>query len=58
MLTVEEIEIKLKDRTLTKVAEATGLSYPTIWKLANGESGRVEYETVKKVSDYIERSEA
>jgi transcriptional regulator with XRE-family HTH domain len=56
MLTVEEIEIKLKDRTLTKVADATGLSYPTVWKIANGESGRVEYETVKKLSDYLEAS--
>jgi transcriptional regulator with XRE-family HTH domain len=54
MLTVEEIETKLKDRTLTKVAEATGLSYPTVWNVANGKVGRVEYETVKKLSDYLE----
>jgi transcriptional regulator with XRE-family HTH domain len=56
MLTVEEIKDKLKDRTLTKVAEATGLSYPTVWKIANCESERVEYGTVKKLSDYLEAS--
>jgi DNA-binding Xre family transcriptional regulator len=56
MLTVEEIEIKLKDRTLTKVADATGLSYPTVWNISKGKGGRVEYETVKKLSDYLEAS--
>jgi transcriptional regulator with XRE-family HTH domain len=54
MLTVEEIASKLKYRTLTKVAVATGLSYPTVWGIANGKYGRIEYETVRKLSDYLE----
>lgn len=54
MLTMEEIKEKLKDRTLTKVAEATGLSYPTVWKIANEANERTEYNTVKKISDYLE----
>ena len=54
MLTIEEIKTRLKDRTLTKVSEATGLSYPTVWKLANESNVRTEYATVKKISDYLE----
>ena len=54
MLTLEEVSKKLSDRTLTKVALATDLSYPTIWKIANGKADGVEYETVRKLSEYLE----
>lgn len=55
MMTVEEISKRLGDRTLTKVELATGLSYPTIWKVANWKEGDgVDYATVKRLSDYLE----
>jgi biotin carboxylase len=53
MLTVEEVSRRLEDRTLTKVAKATGLSYPTILKAASGDTG-IAYETVRILSDYLE----
>ena len=55
MLTVEEVSRRLEDRTLTKVAKATGLSYPTILKVASGDTG-IAYETVRILSDYLEAS--
>ena len=54
MLAIEEISKRLNDRTLTKVSKATGISYPTIWKIANGQAGNVGYNTVKKLSEYLE----
>jgi hypothetical protein len=55
MLTVEEVSKRLRDRTLTKVALASGLSYPSVFKVARWDgTERVDYETVKKLSDYLE----
>jgi len=54
MLTVEVIREQLKDRNLSKVAEASGISSASIYRLMN-EDGRPLYETVKSLSDYLEK---
>lgn len=54
MLKLEEIQKALADRNLRKVARAVDLSYDTIWRVANGTVISVSYETVKKLSDYLE----
>lgn len=54
MLKLEEIQKALADRNLRKVARAVDLSYDTIWRVANGTVVSVSYETVKKLSDYLE----
>lgn len=54
MLSLEQIIILLQDRNLNEVSRRTGLAYPTVWRIANNQAGNVGYESVKKLSDYLE----
>lgn len=54
MLTLPEVRDALQDRRLPTVAEATGLAYDTVRRVANGDVISVSYETVKRLSDYLE----
>tara|TARA_B100000780_G_C20778566_1_gene309150 strand:+ start:337 stop:519 length:183 start_codon:yes stop_codon:yes gene_type:complete len=54
MLTLDEIREKLNDVNMSKVSRDTGLSRPTIYKFLNS-MAKMEYDTVKKVSDYFEK---
>lgn len=56
MMTLEQVKCVLRDRKLRAVAEATGLSYDTVWRVASGRADRVSYETVRVLSDYLEGS--
>lgn len=53
ILGIEEVIIKLQDRNLSEVARRTGLTQPTVNRIANGKGGNVGYETVKALSDYL-----
>jgi len=55
MLTLEQIIITLGDRNWKRVSEGSGVNYQTVWKIARGNAGNVSYETVKKLSDYLEK---
>lgn len=55
MMSLESIQKALADRNLKRVAEATGLSYPTIWKVARENSPQVKYTTLKTLNDYLSR---
>ena len=54
MLTLEKISFLLQDRNLLEVSRRTDLSYGNVWKIANGQAGKVTYETIKVLSDYLE----
>ena len=54
MMTLDEIMAALADRKLNAVADATGLSYDTVWRVAAGKTKRVSYETAKTLSDYLQ----
>lgn len=54
MMTLDEIMAALADRKLNAVADATGLSYDTVWRVAAGKTKRVSYETAKVLSDYLQ----
>lgn len=54
MLTLAEIQKLLHDRRLTAVSEATKLSYDTVWRVANGKTIAVSYNTIKALSDYLQ----
>ena len=54
MLSAEEIAEKLQDRHLKVLSERTGVPYPTIWRLARYPEYGANYDTVKKISDYLE----
>jgi hypothetical protein len=56
MLTVEEILKRLEDRNLRTVAARAGVSYPVVWRLSKFPEYGVNYETVKALSDYLERN--
>jgi transcriptional regulator with XRE-family HTH domain len=55
MLSIEEIRNKLKDRRIAMVAEATGLSRQVIYNLTTGKTPSPAYETVKRLSEYLEK---
>jgi hypothetical protein len=52
MLSLEEIQKRLKDRRLTVVSEKIGVSYPTLLAISKGESNTT-YKILKLVSDYL-----
>jgi len=51
------IRVALKDRVLTKVAEATGLHVNTIRNIAKREHQSFSLSTIKKLSDYLFQKE-
>ncbi len=53
MLPLEKIQEKLKDRRLRIVAAETGLHHNTVYLISKGK-GNPTYETMKKLSDYLE----
>jgi len=57
MLKLEEIVKRLQDRKLSAVAEATGVSYTSLWQIANGIQKQPKYKIVEKLSDYLEANE-
>lgn len=57
MLKLEEIVKRLQDRKLSAVAEATGVSYTSLWQIANGIQKQPKYKVVEKLSDYLEANE-
>ena len=54
MLKMDEIVKRLKDRNLSKVAEATGISYTTVWQIANNVQAAPKYKHIERLSDYLE----
>ena len=52
MLSLPEIKKLLEDRQLNVVAERVGIHSNTIYRLVRLE--RAEYDTIKKLSDYLE----
>jgi DNA-binding Xre family transcriptional regulator len=53
LLSLEKIQKLLKDMKLYNVSKATGLSFPTLKKLADGKKENHTYNTIKAVSDYL-----
>jgi hypothetical protein len=57
MLELEEVRRRLKDRILLVVSKESGVKYQVIWKLVHRKTtDRMEYATVKKLSDYLEKN--
>lgn len=54
MMTPDQIRTALADRKPKVVAEKTGLSYMTVWRIARGNFASLNYETVKLLSDYLQ----
>tara|TARA_R110000868_G_scaffold188854_6_gene431708 strand:+ start:154 stop:345 length:192 start_codon:yes stop_codon:yes gene_type:complete len=52
-MSLTDIKDRLKDERLLLVADATGISYPTINKLAKGEVGNYSLKTILAVSKHL-----
>jgi hypothetical protein len=55
VLKIEEVVSGLSDRNLRAVSKNTGLAYMTVWRVASGRTQKVSYQTVKALSDYLQR---
>ena len=55
LLSLEDIKLLLKDKRLYVVSKATGLSFPTLKKMADGKKENFTYKTIKAVSDYLKK---
>ena len=55
MLNPIDIAKTLKDRNLREVSRQTKLSYMTIWRISHGCAGNIEFNTVQKLSEYLEK---
>lgn len=57
MLKIQEIVKRLKDRNLRTVAARAGVSYTSLWQIANGLQKQPKYKVIEKLSDYLEENE-
>lgn len=55
LLSLEDIQSLLKDKRLYVVSKATGLSFPTLKKMADGKKENFTYKTIKAISDYLKK---
>jgi|DEB0MinimDraft_3_1074331.scaffolds.fasta_scaffold218094_2 uncharacterized protein YerC len=51
ILRLDVVRRMLKDRQVHKIAEATGISRFTIYRVRDGHEAK--YETIEKLSDYL-----
>lgn len=58
MLTLDQIRAALRDRRLSKVAEATGLHYNTIREIRDNPDANPTYKVIRALSDYLTRGGA
>lgn len=54
MLTLPEIQEKLKGTNLSEAARETGIHPSMMWRIANEPDQNPQYKTIKKLSDYLE----
>lgn len=54
MLLLSEVREQLGDKNLKEVARRTGLAYDTVWRVFRGDTKRVSYDVVVRLSDYLE----
>ena len=53
IMSLKEMQERLKDKKLYIVADKTGLSYPTLKKIADGKKGNYTYNTLIKLTKYL-----
>lgn len=54
-MTVDEVREALLHRNLHKAAEATGIKYNTIWRIAHGKVKNPSYENITALIEYIKQ---
>ena len=56
MLTLVEIVDRLKDRNLKEVSRGCDLNYFSVLRVVKNKSESIEYRTVRKLSEYLEKN--
>ena len=56
MLDLNTIIKLLHDRKATVIAREANLSYQTVWRLATGKAKDANFSTLKKLSDYFQKT--
>mgnify|MGYP001575259305 CR=1 FL=1 len=54
MLAISDIRERLSDRNLSEVARRIGMPYETLYFFVTGRTDNPLYETVRKISEYLE----
>ena len=54
MMTLEQVQQRLKPMNLRVVSSETGIKYGILWRTVNQKT-RIAYDVVKKLSDYLEQ---
>lgn len=55
MLDINQIREALHDRVDSKVAEATGLTAQTVWRIKTGRVNKPHNSVLRVLSEYLER---
>jgi transcriptional regulator with XRE-family HTH domain len=50
---IEDVIRRLSDRNLSEVSRRTGISQPTLSRIANNKAGNVGYKTIEILDDYL-----
>ena len=58
MLTVSEIQQRLKDRNLAAVSRACRVGHAQLWRISTGRAKLVKPEVLEKISAYLEEQKA
>jgi transcriptional regulator with XRE-family HTH domain len=56
MLTLEEIQERLRYRRIGIVADTTGINRKTLWAIVSGRTKNPSYGVIRKLSDYLEEN--
>lgn len=58
MMTIEQIRVALQDRRIDLVADAAGVGYSTVRDIRSGDNTNPTYDTLAKLSAYLESGAA
>lgn len=58
MLTLSEIQERLKDRNLAAVSRASKVGHAQLWRIATGRAKLVKPEVLERISAYLEGKQA
>ncbi|HEY4714875.1 MAG TPA: helix-turn-helix transcriptional regulator [Aquirhabdus sp.] len=53
MSILEQLQKDLWGHNIAEIARVTGLSYPTVFNVANGKSPNVTFSTIQKIEKYL-----
>ena len=57
-MSLDQIIAALKDRNLKEVERQTGIGYHTLSRIRNGKTRRPDYETTRKLAEYLKEQVA